>query len=281
MAAGESGQREFWDARAAAWEQRADALDAFSDTYGIPVMDALAVAPGERVLDVGCGPGTTSVELARRVGPTGTVVGVDISGAMVAAAERRADRSGTTNATFTVADAGADPLGNGFDAVYSRFGVMFFDDPTAAFTNLGRALRPGGRLGCTVWGRLEDNPWMFVPTLAAAPVLGAELALPGPGQPGPFSLADPDATATVLRDAGFEVTAIDPIVGVRLIQPATADLEILALLEVGPLGSAYSGADESGRAAAVDAVREALQPFEASDGWRLPGTAMKVLARRP
>lgn len=276
-------QREFWDRRAEAWERRADSVDALSDAYGIPVMDAVGVGPGERVLDIGCGPGSTSIQLAKRVAPDGEVVGVDISPEMVAAATRRASKAGATNVRFTVADVQHESLGNDFDAAYSRFGVMFFADPVAAFANLGRSLRTGGRLGCAAWGPLADNPWMTVPTLAGVAVLKTELALPGPDEPGPFSLSDPARVHDVLDAAGFVDVTVEPIVGSRLISSGEAVGDITTLLAVGPLGEAFEAADEPIRQEAIDAVLAAIEPFRdgGGDGWRLPGAAFKVVARRP
>jgi SAM-dependent methyltransferase len=273
--------RDFWDRRAAAWERRADSLDSFSDAYGAPAMDALRVQPGERVLDVGCGPGATAIELAARVSPGGDVVGVDVSPAMIAAATRRATTAGVSNVRFVVADAQTEGLGEDFDAVYSRFGVMFFADPVAAFANIGGALRAGGRLGCAVWGPLGDNPWMFVPTLAAGPGLKVELAIPGADEPGPFSLADRERVTTVLDAAGFVDVDVNPVEGSRLISASSADDDIRALLEVGPLGEAYGDADGAARQAAVDSVIAAIEPFRDGEGWRLPGAALNVTARRP
>ena len=275
-----SDQGEFWDDRAAAWERRADSIDQFSDTYGIRAMDALAPQPGERLVDIGCGPGTTAVEMARRVAPSGEAIGVDISQAMVAAAQRRAAAAGITNAGFVVADAGTDSFGEGFDGAYSRFGVMFFADASTAFGNVSRSLRPGGRLACVVWGPLADNPWMFVPTLAAAPVLGAELTLPGPDEPGPFSLADGERVTTVLEDGGFSDVAIERVDGVRLISEASAADDVVTLLEIGPLSGAYATGDDRARRAARDAVIAAVEPYRDGSGWRLPGSAQLVTARR-
>jgi SAM-dependent methyltransferase len=274
-------QRDFWDRRADAWDRRVDSLNAFSDAYGIPTMDALGVKPGERVLEVGCGPGSTAIELATRVAPDGEVVGVDISPAMVAAATRRATAAGVDNVRFVAANAQTEDLGDDFDAVYSRFGVMFFDDPATAFANIGGSLHAGGRLACAVWGPLTDNPWMFVPTLAAAPVLQAELTIPGPNEPGPFSLADEAITTALLDGAGFSEVTIRPIDGSRLVTTATADDDVRMLLEVGPLGEAYRAADEGARQAAVDAILGAIEPYRDADGWRLPGSARLVTARRP
>ena len=273
--------REFWDRRADAWERRADSLGSFSDAYGISAMDALHVTPGERILDVGCGPGTTAIELATRVAPDGEVVGADISPKMVAAATRRAAAAGVTNVRFLAADAQTEALGDDFDGAFSRFGIMFFADPVAAFANIGRSLRAGGRLSCAVWGQLTDNPWMFVPTLAAGAVLKAELTIPGPNEPGPFSLADHERVTTVLNDAGFVDVNIDNVDGSRLVTTATADDDVRTLIEVGPLGDAYSAADTTTRQAAVDAVVDAIEPYRDGDGWRLPGSALNVTGRRP
>jgi SAM-dependent methyltransferase len=274
-------QRDFWERRAAAWERRADEIGAFSDTYGVAAMDALAPQPGERVLDLGCGPGSTTIELGRRVGAEGAVVGVDISSAMIAAAERRSDRAAASNLSFVLADVQSDPLGGPFDAAFSRFGVMFFPDPRAAFNNIGAALRPGGRIGWAVWGPLQENPWMFLPTLAAAPVLGAELSLPGPGEPGPFSLSEPGHVTGLLEGAGFDDVRVDEVEGAREISEEHADEDVRMLFEVGPLGDAYTAAEEPVRREAVDAVIAALEPHRDGAGWRLAGKGYAVTARRP
>lgn len=213
MSDGVGEGQEFWDKRAAAWERRADEISAFSDTYGSAAIEALAPQPGEQVLDVGCGPGVTTLDLARLVGPDGTAMGVDISEGMVGAARRRADTAAVSNATFLFADAATADLGGPFDAVYSRFGVMFFADPPAAFANIAGALRPGGRLAWAVWGPLADNPWMFVPSMAASAPLGAELSIPEPGAPGPFSLSDADHVRELLLAAGLEDVSVTPVDG--------------------------------------------------------------------
>lgn len=272
--------RDFWNRRAGAWDRRADFTNSFSDIYGLPAIDALGPAPGWRVLDIGSGPGATTLELARRVLPDGDVIGADISDAMVAVARRRAEATSLTNVSFVVADAETDPLGDGFDGVFSRFGVMFFSDPVAAFSNIGRSLRPGGRLAVTVWSALGDNPWMFVPTLAASGVLGAELTLPSADQPGPFSLADAARIDTVLGAGGFDEIKVQPIAGARRIPEANADEDVETLLEIGPMGDAYEAADDRTRRAAVDAVIAAIDAYREGDGWTLPGAALVLTATR-
>ena len=200
---------------------------------------------------------------------------------MVEAAARRAAAAGVMNARFVATNAQTEALGSEFDAVYSRFGVMFFADPAAAFANIGGSLRSRGRLGCAVWAPLADNPWMFVPTAAAASVLQADLTIPGPDEPGPFSLAEPDRVTAILTEAGFTDVGIAPVPGARLITTATADDDVRMLFEVGPLGEAYEAADESTRQAAVDAVIAAVEPYRDDAGWRLPGAALSVTARWP
>jgi ubiquinone/menaquinone biosynthesis C-methylase UbiE len=274
--------KEYWDRRASTWERRADELDRADDAYGTAVMDALAPMPGERVLDIGCGPGSTTITLARRLddGGRGLAVGVDVSAAMIGAARRRVAAAGVPNIGLLVADAQRDPLGDDFDAVFSRFGVMFFSDPDTAFANLHAALRTGGRLACVVWAPLADNPWMSVPTLAAISVLPAELAIPEPGAPGPFSLADPARTTAVLAAAGFIDVAIETIAGSRTVTDRSSDEDVRALLEVGALGEAFAAADEATQSDAIAAVVDAMGPFRTADGWQLPGLAHVVTARR-
>src|SRR5262249_6517301 len=146
----------------------------------------------ERVLDVGCGTGQTSIELARRAGPGGAVTGIDISAPMLARARARAADAGARTVTFLDADAQThrfDPAS--LDVCFSRFGIMFFAAPDAAFANLRSALRPAGRLAFVCWQSMRDNPWMLVPLMAAA----AHITLPpppAPDAPGPFSFADAD-----------------------------------------------------------------------------------------
>lgn len=270
-------QREFWERRAEIWDQRAAAMEAVADSFGRAAIEALALAPGERVLDIGCGPGVTALQLAEVVGPAGEVVGVDISEGMVAGATRRAGDV----ARFVVADAQVEPLGSGFDAAFSRFGVMFFPDPAAAFANIAAALRPGGRFAAAVWAELEGNHWMFVPTLAALGPLGATIDLPGPDEPGPFSLADEARTVPLLEGAGFADVGIERLEGVQPIGEATADADVRVLLGSGPVAEAFQAADHASQQAAVAAVLAAIEPYRTATGWELPRAALVIRATRP
>lgn len=268
----------YWDRRAEPWARRAAQLESVADPYGQPPMQALALSPGERVLDIGCGPGLTTLAMAELVGPKGAAFGVDISPAMIDAATTRAEAAGADNVTFLVADAETAALGTGFDAVYSRFGVMFFADFEAAFANIASALHPGGRIALSVWGPMHVNPWMTVPTMAAMPVLGATLPPPEADQPGPFALADPERMEHLLSRAGFNGVAVEPVEATRDIAKATAQDEVAMLLEIGPLSEAYTAADSATRARAVAAVEEALAPFATETGWSIPGVARCVTA---
>lgn len=164
-------------------------------------------APGERVLDVGCGTGETSLRLAAAVAP-GAVLGVDLSEGLIEAARERARAAGRANLDFVLADAQVHGFEAGaFDLAASRFGVMFFDDPVAALRNLARALRPGGRLAFACWGPLAENPWFAVPRAAALRHLGPPAPQPA-NAPGPLAFADAAYVEGLLAAAGLEAIRI-------------------------------------------------------------------------
>ena len=160
---GDQGQR---------WVDYQALLDRMIEPFGAAALRAAAAQPGERVLDVGCGCGSTSLQLARAVGPQGSVLGVDISRPMLQAARRRAEAEPALRVTFTEADASAAALPAGHDLLYSRFGLMFFDAPAAALRHLRGALRPGGRCAFVCWRAPRDNPWAMAPLMAARQALG-------------------------------------------------------------------------------------------------------------
>jgi len=188
---------ELW---ASLWPKRERLTDAVSAF----VLDAAALAPGERVLDVGCGGGRTTLAAALAVGVDGTVVGADISAPLSELATRRAREAGAANVTFRVVDMQADTVdGEAFDVVLSQFGVMFFEEPITAFGNVRAHLKPGGRLAFACWQSAERNPWFFASAIAQ--FLPPPPA-PGPGKAptGPFALADPAQTSGILLSAGFD-----------------------------------------------------------------------------
>jgi SAM-dependent methyltransferase len=183
----------------AAWPRR----EAMTDSVSPFLLEALAPTAGERVLDVGSGGGKTTIAAAKLVGPAGSATGADISAGLVDLAERRAADAGVKNVSFAVADMQRDTVaGAPFDAVMSQFGVMFFDEPETAFTNIHAHLAPGGRLVFACWQTMERNPW-FVGTALAG--LAPPPPAPGPGKSptGPFALGDAERTQGILEAAGF------------------------------------------------------------------------------
>src|SRR5438309_1620679 len=195
-------QIRYWnEAAGPKWVSFQKVIDAQIAPLGERAMDRASIAPGERVIDVGCGCGDTTITLARRVGPAGLVLGIDISAPMLERAAETARAAGLANVRFENADAQTHRLSPGaFDVVYSRFGVMFFADPVAAFTNLRAALRPGGRLAFVCWRSLAENPLFTAPMAAAAKHL-PPLPPPHPNAPDPFAFADRARVAQILETA--------------------------------------------------------------------------------
>jgi SAM-dependent methyltransferase len=275
-AAANTDQIAYWnDAAGPAWVEFQDALDRQIEPLGARVIEVLAPAPGERVLDIGCGCGQTTLELAKRVGPLGAVLGVDISQPMLAVARERA--AGTPQTSFRQADAQTHPFEPGaYDAIHSRFGVMFFQDPTAAFTNLCRALKPDGRLAFLCWRTPAENPVMVLPMAAAARHLPPPVP-PTPGAPGPFAFADADRLRAILAAAGFRDIAIEPQdmgAGGNSLDDAL-DL----VLRIGPLGSALRERPDL-RPAVVADVRAALEARLVDGRVFLPSATWIVSARK-
>jgi SAM-dependent methyltransferase len=198
--ANEAERRRWNDERwAALWPKR----ERLTDEVSRYLLDVLALQAGERVLDVGSGGGKTSLLAAKLVGTAGTVVGADLSAPLSELARGRAAEAGAANVSFHVADMQNDKIEEGpFDVAMSQFGVMFFDEPVKAFSNIRAHLKPGGRLVFACWQSIEHNPWFFV--AAVAPFLPPPpQPAPGKSPTGPFTLADPDATTAILAAAGF------------------------------------------------------------------------------
>ncbi len=253
-------QAEFWSQLAPTWLELEDQLEEVGRLPGQLALDRLELLPGQRVVDLGCGSGRTTLELASRVGHDGEVIGVDIAAEMLARGRERAAQLGTGNVEFLHADVQAHDLGEArFDAAYSRFGVMFFTDPVAAFANVRRALRPGGVLSFVCWQSVFDNEWMLVPAAAVASVTGSLPPMPGPAEPGPFSLADPDRVRAVLDAAGFESVAIAPHADQVVISEERIREVALTSLRAGGVREALRDADDQTRERALAAIEEALR----------------------
>jgi SAM-dependent methyltransferase len=254
------GQAEFWSQLAPTWLELEDRLEEVSKLPGELAMDRLDVLPGQRVLDLGCGSGRTTLDLASRVGPGGEAVGVDISAEMLARARERAAQLGTRNVAFVHADVQVHDLGEArFDAAYSRFGVMFFADPVAAFANVRRALRPGAMLSFVCWQSVFDNEWMLLPGAAVASVTGVLPQMPAPGEPGPFSLADPGRARAVLEAAGFGSVIVEPHADQVVISADQIPEAALTSVRLGGVREALQDVDQRTRERALTAIEDALR----------------------
>ncbi len=268
------------------WDSQAEALDASMGRHGTAARHALAAGPGERVIDLGCGPGLSAVALGGEVGPQGWVAAVDVVPEMAAAARRRM-AAAQVNGVAVAADVATADLvagpggGEAFDAAHSRFGLMFFPDPKNAFANIFRALRPGGRLAASVWQHLTRNPWMMLTTATAMQVLGMDRPpLPDPDAPGPFSLADPDTTSALLRRAGFDDVYLESVESPFVFEgDGTEAAE--RVLSAGPLGAVFLGAEVGRRREVIAAVVDALEHHRGPDGIEVPAASWCLTAVRP
>ena len=235
------------------------------------VLALAAVQSGEHVLDVGCGTGDTTAALANAAG---AVLGIDISEPLVAAARAK----NIANATFLVADAAVHPFEPAsFDLVFSRFGVMFFGDPAAAFANLRRALKPTGRLAFVCWRAPQENPWGLVPLQAARPFLPPMLR-PGPEDPGQYSFGDRSRVERILKESGFVGARLEPLD--RPIWMGSDVAEVVANADrFGPMARAFAETPPAQAAKAKAAIAEAVAPHAGPDGVRMPGACWLVSAR--
>jgi ubiquinone/menaquinone biosynthesis C-methylase UbiE len=275
-------QIQFWnDEMARRWVAFHTALDTQLASLGQRAMDAALIRSGERVLDIGCGCGATTLELARRVGPSGAATGIDISVPMLTEARRLAAAAGVSNVRYEQADAQTQRFESGsVDLLFSRFGVMFFADPRAAFANLLTALRSGGRLAFVCWRSAPENPWVAVPMMAAMQHIQLP-APPAPDAPGPFAFADADRVRGILADAGFgaiDIVAVDEVLTVG--GARDIDHAVTFLLELGPTARALREADPAAVPAVAKAVRAALEPYQTANGVQMAGAIWVVTARR-
>ena len=262
----------FWTQTAPGWIRQADRHDDFGRPMGAAAMDWLRPHTGERILDVGCGCGGTTADLAVAVGPSGQAVGVDLAESMVAAARRRFPPDRHPGLHFIAADietVGVIP-GSPFDAAFSRMTLMLLADPVAGCTAIRRSLRPGARLAATVFRDGTANPWLPLVLLGAAPHLGALPPLPMGEEPGPFAFAQPARIQRVLTAAGFENISIRPH-DVTLDAPADPDTVAEWLIEVGPASAAYRAAPPARQAAARSATARLLDRYrDAGAAYKLP-----------
>ena len=260
------------------WVRYQEMLDRQLGAIGRLVMDVAHVAEGETVLDVGCGCGTTSLDLADRVGKSGSVMGVDISRPMLEWARERAAKGQVTNVTFTLADAQTHMFRPEFDLIYSRFGVMFFEDPPAAFANLHQAMKPGGRVAFACWQAIHRNPWLGVPLMAALKHITIELPAT-PDAPGPFAFADAARVERILGEGGFrDVRTEGHDVTIALGGGTDLDEATDLVMDLGPLARAMADADPRQRELVRQEVLEAISGSLTPEGVKMPGAIWLVTA---
>jgi len=271
-------QRERWNGEDGEfWVRQQDRLDRTLAPVTGPLLAFAAPRTGSTVIDVGCGCGATTIELARSVGPSGRVIGLDISEPMLSlAAARLRDFA---NTTCTLGDAADLPLAAlNADLIVSRFGVMFFGDPVAAFSNLRTGLAPGGRLRFACWRPIAENPWLQIP-LHAVYEHAPRLPKPEPEEPGPFAFADTDRVTRILTSAGFTAPTFTPLdIQLDIAAGGTLDDAVMQSSEMGPAKRALADQSEDVRIAARESIRKALAPYASSSGVTLPAAVWLVAA---
>jgi SAM-dependent methyltransferase len=276
-----SAQAEYWNATAGQrWTDHQEHQDQVLGPVSDRLIAVAAPKPGDRVIDVGCGCGATTIDFATRVSPGGEVLGLDVSEPMLARARERAPQN--LPIRFERADATVyDFEPNGADLVASRFGVMFFADPARSFANLREGLKPGGRLVFACWREAKQNPWLIVP-LREATRHAPPLPETNPEDPGPFAFASEARVRKILSDAGFADIVLEPHdLELDIAVGGGLDKAVHASMTIGPTSRMLDGQSEAVRAAATADIRKALAAHARGDSVPLGAAIWMVTARTP
>lgn len=259
------------------WTEQADRYDRANGYYRQRFLDAGLIGADDAVLDIGCGTGRQARDVAR-LASNGSVLGIDLSTRMLELARQRAADERLTNATFVHGDAQVFRFdAQAFDVAMSSFGAMFFNDPVAAFTNIGGALRPGATLALLAWRSLQENEWLL--SVRAALAMGRELPVPPPDAPSPFALAEPARVRTILSAAGFEAIELAPLEEPMDVGADASDALAFAT-RMGIVEGLINGLDADARATAMSQLAELVQTHETSNGVLLDSAAWLITARK-
>lgn len=277
-------QIEYWNGDAGKRWADCDALmESILSPITAALLEHLDLDGCKAALDVGCGGGSQSVQLARRLGPGSTVTGIDISAPMLAVAREKANAPAPDCAKLEFVQADASSFAfeaQGFDLLFSRFGVMFFDDPQAAFANMATALRPGARLAFACWRGLRDNDWAWLPLQTALQHVPPPEP-PDPHAPGPFALADEDRVNDILSGAGLTDIAMQTHAATMVFgDDGTLEGAISQLARIGPLSRLLAEQPDEVERQVSAGLATDLQPYFSDGALRLPGSVWFVTARK-
>jgi SAM-dependent methyltransferase len=272
-------QIEYWNGPAGErWAREQASTDRAFAAFAARLLERAGLRAGAHVLDVGCGCGTTTLAAADAVGPQGSVVGVDVSAPMVICARERS--AGRPNVSFVRADASVHVFQSLFDAMISRFGVMFFRRPALAFARMGEALRPDATLSFACWRAADENEWVCVPGREVDPFVPDESPV-AVDEPGPFSFADASRISRVLGTAGYRNIAIEPFDADVVLSEEGLDEAVRFVMSTGPTARRLRDADADAKARASDVLSRRLQPRVAANRVTLRGAVWIVTATRP
>ena len=263
------------------WVAMQQEIDHIVVPFGTAALKAAAPQPGERVIDIGCGCGGTSIELSRIVGAGGAVLGLDVSQPMLEVARARGALANCAHLAFRHGDASEAELPANIDLLFSRFGVMFFSQPSQAFSHLRKSLRPGGRCVFVCWRTPRDNAWAMTPLSAARAALGVTPAPADPNAPGPFAFADEARVRAILSGAGFGAIGMQRF-DAALSLGATPRSAAEAATQIGPVSRFVREVGAEHLPAILDAVERTLAPLAAPDGHvKLNGSTWIFSATNP
>jgi SAM-dependent methyltransferase len=263
------------------WVAMQQEIDRFVVPFGDAALKAAAPQPGERVIDIGCGCGDTSIEIARMVGAAGAVLGIDVSQPMLAVARSRGALANYAHLAFRDGDASEAELPGNTDLLFSRFGVMFFSHPSPAFSHMRKSLRAGGRCVFVCWRTPRDNPWAMTPLSAARTAMSVTPAPADPNAPGPFAFADEERLRAILSGAGFraiDLRRFDVPIPIGATPRAAAENAV----QIGPVSRLVREVGAEHLPVILEAVERTLAPLAAPDGHvSLNGSAWIISATNP